>query len=154
MKALVLSDSHGDLNSISRAVQKERDISMIIFAGDIQRDADKILKTYPRIPTAIVLGNNDWSVRDVPYEVEFNFGGKRVFLTHGHKYRVKMSLNALSFRARELGADICVFGHTHSAFCERVSGVLMLNPGSAWRTYAVLEVDDDGNISAEIKRND
>ena len=153
MKALVLSDSHGSFNNIVKAVEREKDISMIIFAGDVQRDADALVRTYPRIPVAVVLGNNDWSVRDVPFDVTFNFGGKRVFLTHGHKYHVKMSLNTLLFKAREENADICIFGHTHRAYCEEVSGVLLLNPGSAWLSYAVLEIDENGNVKAEIKEN-
>ena len=153
MKALVLSDSHGNFGSIVRAVKREKDISMIIFAGDVQKDADELVRTYPRIPVAVVLGNNDWFVRSVPFDVTFNFGGKRVFLTHGHNYHVKMSLNTLLFKAREENADICIFGHTHSAYCEEVSGVLLLNPGTSWRSYAILEVDEDGKINAEIKEN-
>ena len=153
MKALVISDSHGSFDDIEKAMKREKDISMIMFAGDVQRDANAIKRAYPRIPAAVVLGNNDWSVRDVPFDVTFSFGGKRVFMTHGHKYHVKMSLNTLLYKALEEKADICVFGHTHSAFCQEVSGVLMLNPGSAWRSYAVLEVDENGNVKAEIKDN-
>ena len=50
MKALVLSDSHGSFQSIMNAVESEKDISLIIFAGDIQRDADDIAAAYPDIP--------------------------------------------------------------------------------------------------------
>lgn len=59
MKALVLSDSHGSFQSIMNAVESEKDISLIIFAGDIQRDADDIAAAYPDIPFEYVLGNND-----------------------------------------------------------------------------------------------
>ena len=151
MKAVVLSDSHGSFNNLVKAVENEKDVSMLIFAGDVQRDADKLVRAYPRLPAAVVLGNNDWSVRDVPFDRTFNFAGRRVFLTHGHKYHVKYGLNTLLLKAREENADICVFGHTHRAYCEEVSGVFMLNPGSAWLTYAVLEIDENGKISAEIK---
>ena len=154
MKAVVLSDSHGSFGELKKAVDAEIQnggVSMIMFAGDVQRDADALRREYPRIPVAVVLGNNDWSVRDVPFDRTFTFAGKRVFLTHGHKYHVKYGLNTLLLKAREENADICVFGHTHRAYCEEVSGVFMLNPGSAWLTYAVLEVDENGKISAEIK---
>jgi len=85
MKALVLSDSHGSFQSIMNAVESEKDISLIIFAGDIQRDADDIAAAYPDIPFEYVLGNNDWYVNDVPYDRLFEFSGKRIFLTHGHR---------------------------------------------------------------------
>ena len=80
MKALVLSDSHGSFQSIMNAVESEKDISLIIFAGDIQRDADDIAAAYPDIPFEYVLGNNDWYVNDVPYDRLFEFSGKRIFL--------------------------------------------------------------------------
>ncbi len=155
MKAVVLSDSHGSFGELKKAVDaeiKNGGVSMIMFAGDVQRDADAIRREYPRIPVAVVLGNNDWSVRDVPFDVTFTFAGKRVFMTHGHKYHVKYGLNTLLLKAREQGADICVFGHTHRPYLEKVSGVLMLNPGSAWMSYAVLEVDENGHAKAEIKK--
>ena len=60
MKALVLSDSHGSFQSIMNAVESEKDISLIIFAGDIQRDADDIAAAYPDIPFEYVLGNNEY----------------------------------------------------------------------------------------------
>ena len=51
---------------------------------------------------------------------------------------------------RNLGADIVVFGHSHSYFHETVDGVLYLNPGamagSAYTytfTYIVLTIDVD-----------
>ncbi len=155
MKAVVLSDSHGSFGELKKAVDaeiKNGGVSMIMFAGDVQRDADALRREYPRIPVAVVLGNNDWSVRDVPFDVTFTFAGKRVFMTHGHKYHVKYGLNTLLLKAREQGADICVFGHTHRPYLEEVSGVLMLNPGSAWMSYAVLEVDENGRAKAEIKK--
>ena len=92
MKALVLSDSHGSFQSIMNAVESEKDISLIIFAGDIQRDADDIAAAYPDIPFEYVLGNNDWYVNDVPYDRLFEFSGKRIFLTHGHRYNVKRNV--------------------------------------------------------------
>ncbi len=152
MKALVLSDSHGGFNNLVKAVENENDISMIIFAGDVQKDVDKLIKAYPQIPVAYVLGNNDWFVHDVPFEITFTFAGKRVFLTHGHKYNVKSGLYSLLMKSKEVNADICIFGHTHTAYNETTDGVLMLNPGTAWLSYAVLEVDSSGKISAEIKK--
>lgn len=151
MKALIFSDSHGNFQSITDAVCSEKNVDLIIFAGDIQRDADNILSSFPDIPLAYVLGNNDWSVHDVPFERVFEFGKKRIFLTHGHKYHVKSGLNLLRQKAHDSGADICVFGHTHAAHYEDMDGILMLNPGSAWSTFMVLEIIG-GEVSVKLKK--
>lgn len=150
MKALILSDSHGNFSSIMEAIEAERNISLIIFAGDIQRDADDIMIMYPNIPIEYVLGNNDWSVRNVPFDRIFDFAGKRIFLTHGHKYYVKSGMHTIFQKAHEVGADICIFGHTHRVFHEEMDGIVMLNPGSASFSYIVLEVQD-GKINAFVK---
>ncbi len=150
MKALIFSDSHGNFQSIMDSVCSEKNVDLIIFAGDIQRDADSIMDSFAEIPLAYVLGNNDWSVHGVPYDRVFEFGEKRIFLTHGHKYHVKDSLYMLRQKARNVGADICVFGHTHVAFSEEMDGILMLNPGSAWYSYMVLEIAG-GEVSVKLK---
>lgn len=151
VKALVFSDSHGSISSVEAAARAEKDFSLIIFAGDIQSDAEAIVKAYPRIPVAYVLGNNDWFVKGVPYDRRFTFGGKKFFLTHGHKYGVKSGLLQLSMKARETEADICVFGHTHVPLLEFQNGIYFINPGTAWRTYAVISISDGGKVNAEIK---
>lgn len=150
MKALIFSDSHGSFQSIFDAVTYEGSTDMIIFAGDVQRDADEISKTFRNIPFEYVLGNNDWFVSGVPNDRVFEFGGKTIFLTHGHMYGVKSSLYDLRQKARGFGADVCIFGHTHEPFCEEQDDILMLNPGSSRFTYMTLEVSG-GSVYAELK---
>lgn len=140
MKALIFSDSHGMVSRMTNAVYAENDVSCIIFAGDVQRDVEDIMRAFPQIPVIYVLGNNDWSVHDVPFDRVFKLGEKRVFLTHGHKYHVKESLYMLRQKARSENADICIFGHTHTPFCEEQDGILMLNPGSAYMSYMTLTI--------------
>lgn len=151
MKALIFSDSHGSFQSIFDAVTYEQSADMIIFAGDVQHDADDILRSFPDTPVEYVLGNNDWLVRGVPNDRVFNFGGKCIFLTHGHMYGVKQSLYKLRQKARDFEADVCVFGHTHEPFCEEQDGILMLNPGSSRFTYMVLNINN-GKVEAELKK--
>lgn len=151
MKALIFSDSHGSFQSILDAVTFERGADMIIFAGDVQRDADDISDSFPDIPFEYVLGNNDWLVRGVPLDRVFEFCGKRIFLTHGHMYGVKQSLYKLRQKARDFCADICIFGHTHEPFCEEQDGILMLNPGSSRFSYMTLTIKD-GKAEAELKK--
>lgn len=150
MKALIFSDSHRYTAGIHKAMKENPDTKLIIFAGDMQSDAEEIMRTYPRIPFAYVLGNNDWFVRDVPYDGFFEFCGKKIFLTHGHNYGVKMSPLRVIMKAKELGADICIFGHTHCQLLEH-NDIWVVNPGTARSGYAVLTVDN-GEINIELKK--
>ncbi len=149
MKALILSDSHRDFKSIQAAIDANCDINLIIHAGDVHRDVEDIMCLYPLIPCAYVLGNNDFSVWDVPYDRFFEFGGKKIFLTHGHNYSVKATPHRVIAEAERRGADICIFGHTHSRHLE-TGDITVINPGSATRGYALLTVCGD-EISVEFK---
>ena len=150
MKALIFSDSHRYLDGIRAAVAQNRDTKLIIHAGDVQSDVEEILRTYQRIPCAYVLGNNDFYVRDVPNDRFFEFGGAKIFLTHGHLYSVKLSPARVVAEARKRGADVCIFGHTHSAYLD-YGDMWVVNPGSARFGYAVMTVED-GDINIELKK--
>lgn len=149
MKAVIMSDSHRNFQSITDIMAQEPDAGLIIHAGDVHRDVEDIEDAYPEYRIEYVLGNNDTFVQ-APSERVFEFGGKKIFLTHGHMYSVKRSLVRLYQRAREVGADICVFGHTHQSMTEERDGIVFINPGSTRSTYAVLQIDR-GRITVQIK---
>lgn len=46
------------------------------------------------------------------------------------------SLMTLAYRAKDNGADIALFGHTHEPLCEYAYGVLLLNPRARRATAA------------------
>lgn len=141
MKAIIFSDSHGSFNSMMEAIEKEGKIDLIIHAGDVVRDAEDLQIMYPRRAVAYVKGNNDWWDNSAPEDRFFEFDGVKIYLTHGHIYGVKYSLAKLMQKGREMGADICIFGHTHSACNEQIEGITLFNPGSAPKHYGILETD-------------
>jgi len=55
---------------------------------------------------------------------------KKFFLTHGHNYDVDNGIDKIVEKAKEVGADYALFGHTHVHIRERVDGITVLNPGS------------------------
>ena len=61
----------------------------------------------------------------------FSLSKTTIFMTHGHNYSVKNNLHALYGAARSLGADLVLYGHTHVAHFEFISGMYVLNPGAA-----------------------
>ena len=64
-------------------------------------------------------------------------------MMHGHTHRVKTGYGGAIAAARQAGADILLFGHTHQAYAERLEdGLWVMNPGScqSWdrTTYGVI----------------
>ena len=152
MKAVVMSDSHKNFNSILRIMEQESDATQIIHAGDVQQDVDDIESVWPTIPIACVVGNNEYFVPNIPSDRLFSLGGKTIFLTHGHLYGVKYTLSALTRKAKEVQADICIFGHTHTRFLENRDGIWFLNPGSTRDSYATIVIENQ-KIDIQLKEN-
>lgn len=149
MKALIFSDSHGSFTPMMEAIEREKNISTVIHAGDVLRDVEDLKAAYPNYNIIYVVGNNDFWHSDEPEERFFALGGVKIFLTHGHKYSVKYSTAALWRRAKELGAQVAVFGHTHMRLCEQQGGIWLFNPGSARSSYGVLEAEN-GQVKLSI----
>ena len=124
-------------------IDREENIDLIIHAGDVNDDCLALMKLYPDKNITFVRGNNDYFAEDVPFDRIFTFGKKRIFLTHGHKYGVKINPYKVYLKARENKADICIFGHTHSRYLECEDGIWLFNPGSARSSAGLLEVSND-----------
>lgn len=155
MKIGIISDTHGNRKAIDKALKALSDADMWLHAGDYTRDGEYLVKKSP-VPVKMVAGNNDvYFGNEYPEEVLFNVFGQKVWMTHGHRQRVKWNLNTLAIDGKNHGATIIVFGHTHEAIVEYIDGVMLINPGSAmpWgeSSYAVLEITAAGRVSAELK---
>ena len=151
LKILVISDSHGNTNSILDAVAKESP-EMILHLGDYDRDCSVIGWDYQKIPVRCVRGNCDRGSPG-PDTDEFTLGGKRYLMTHGNLYSVKTGLSSVISFAVSRGADVLLFGHTHTPHYSVKHGITIINPGSigmSGKTYAVLE-DKDGGLICDIK---
>ncbi len=150
MKILLFSDSHGAVGNMIEAIEKEKDFYMVVFAGDVAKDAEELRLCYPRLCIAEVVGNNDFFVKSIPEDRLFELEGKRIFLTHGHKYNVKYSTAQLAAAAKRQGADIAIYGHTHFRDFDVVNGVTLINSGTARKSYGVLTIEN-GEIHVEFK---
>ena len=65
--------------------------------------------------------------------------GKRVLLSHGHIWHVKQGYDAALREARNAGAHLLLFGHTHRPCCfQEPDGLWVLNPGSARSTFGLV----------------
>ncbi len=128
MDILVLSDSHGAVAPMVRAVELAIP-DLILHLGDCWRDGERLRDRFPDIPLEQVPGNCDF-LSDAPTEQLLVLGGKRILMCHGHTYRVKTSLLLAGFAAGGQQLDLFLFGHTHRPLVDRRGRTLFLNPGS------------------------
>ena len=149
MKLLIFSDSHGNVANMEDAVRLERP-DRVLHLGDLARDAQSLQEKFPRLPVTYVPGNCDGRRPDLPIERTFTLEGVKIFMTHGHAYHVKEGAWAAIRAAREAGARLLCFGHTHEALCEFQNGLWVVNPGAAGSlaapTYAVAVLEEGGAV--------
>ena len=83
-------------------------------------------------------------------------GPVKALITHGHLYNVDYGrVDSLVYAAQEQGAQLAMFGHTHSPLYLEQGGVTVLNPGTAGKgrqlTWAEVDIMDNGGIACSIK---
>jgi len=135
MKALIVSDSHGNLVNLKHVLgfAKKYGVTAVIHAGDWNTiEAVETVLSFG-IPVYTVLGNAD--VReDVINNLQFkskkfgdqfliiNLGGRNIGITH------KPSNNKKFFGGKKL--DIIFNGHMHSKDESNVNGIKIVRPGA------------------------
>lgn len=153
IKLIAFSDSHGYKDNLKRIGKILNDYDFCLFLGDGLGDIASYENALNEKFFA-VRGNCDFISNRVT-EILTKISGKKVFLTHGHRFRVKEGITTLSYQAEELGADIVFYGHTHIADIDKLNGIWYINPGSISLprinkpSYAHVEIID-GEIEARI----
>ena len=152
MKILVISDSHRRASSIFAAVEAHPDIEHIVFLGDGINDFEEVGYVYPSKNYYAVCGNCDFT-SNLPTTKIIKLNGKVIYACHGHLHRVKDGYEQAVTAAKNAGADILLFGHTHLPLSTYYNGVHILNPGSIGSprngkpTYGIVEIADKGIIT-------
>ncbi|WP_416198534.1 MAG: Phosphoesterase [Sporanaerobacter sp.] len=148
VKIFVVSDTHGKIDKFIQFAKILEKPDLIIHLGDYVDDSFEIERQM-NIDTIRVKGNCDFDREGVNEEEILNINGKKIFLTHGNKYNVKYDLFSLSYKAKEEGADVVLFGHTHTPIIEEYDGILFMNPGSptiprnmSRKSFGILEIQE------------
>lgn len=148
MKILVISDTHGKTDNVIEILNKVKDIDRIIHLGDYEKDAEYIQYAQEQ-PVDYISGNCDYGTL-TPNEKTIILGPFRLFLTHGHLYRVKENYDLIRKIAKEKQSQIVLFGHTHVPYIEVSEQLSIMNPGSLSeprsgqpRSYGILQLGDD-----------
>jgi putative phosphoesterase len=122
-------------------------VDLILHAGDIT--SRQVLVDLEQIaPVQAVAGNADLVGHGLPLTRVIEIEGRRIGLVHGHggwakylsgKLRDRLGYHEeryLKIVTESFGrVDAIVFGHTHRAFTEVRSGVLLFNPGPVAPDY-------------------
>ena len=142
---VVLSDTHGNRDGIGRLYGVFKECDYIIHLGDGALDMSSILEEFPK-KTFVCKGNCD--AVGVPREGILEVDGVKIFECHGDAYSVKREYQKLATAAKEQGAMLAFFGHTHRAEIVCEDGVTLVNPGSMYYpamlggTYAYVTIKD------------
>ena len=95
MEILVLSDSHGRVDHMVRAVEQFHP-RQVLHLGDCVRDAQALERQFPQLPVTMVPGNCDWGQTGEPERL-LEIEGVRILMMHGHTRHVKSSPMAVSY---------------------------------------------------------
>lgn len=166
MEYLVFSDSHGHSSSMQSILAAHPGAKGVFFCGDGLRDLIGLEAAFPGVPVYAVRGNCDFGAAadGVPTERLLCFEGVRILLLHGHLYGVKSGLGVALSHAAEAGADILLYGHTHSPAekTEQVGEkyITLANPGSIGRApdgkihYGVLTLQNGQYLFSLAEREE
>ncbi|MEA1975725.1 MAG: metallophosphoesterase [Bacillota bacterium] len=147
MKILIVSDSHGDKETLLSVIEKENP-EKVFFLGDYISDIYEI-ESLLNADICAVKGNTDVGVNGVE-DIILNIYNQRILLTHGHKYNVNQTMYKLYLKARENFVDYVFFGHTHRYEDFIENGIRFINPGSIAKprdgdkgTYIIFDMQVD-----------
>ncbi len=147
-RILAISDTHGAKVAIEKVLEVKHDY--LFFMGDGLRDVEEINEEH----FYKVAGNCDTFNIFEPEVDTFVIDGVKVFITHGHKFKARYSLSLLLKEAKDRGANLVCFGHTHCPMIKEIDGLMVINPGSLKNGNYALIMINDGKITAELKRLD
>lgn len=167
MNLLVISDSHGRSENVEAAIKRQLALPQkfrathLLHLGDGVSDVDKCALA-SRLCVCAVRGNCDsfFYADSLVYERVLELGGARILMMHGHTRGVKGGDGSAVLCAAALGADILLYGHTHTPISytlekgSEINGVVLskrlsvFNPGSIGydASFGMITIDGDNII--------
>ena len=156
MKVGIISDVHGDYETLSRTLDKldnDHQVTQILCAGDLVGrgpQQNKVVDAIRHRNIVTVRGNHDeWFydidaenkafLKQLPVDWRGEVGDARVFMCHGKPgnnmwgmYRDHLSNTYLNMVLKSLKVDVLVTGHTHVPLYMRAKKGCIINPGSLY----------------------
>ena len=153
MRILVVSDSHGGSKKLREVIAAQPTAEVVIHLGDSEIDLGAISSEFPEKMFLAVRGNCDYA-SDLPLTDEREFDGVKIFFAHGHTLNVKSGLERAKAAARNRGAQVLLYGHTHRAVTDYENGLYIMNPGAlkGFRpSYGTLDLTAQGIVTNVIQ---
>ena len=172
MKIGVLSDTHGSLTYLQKALDTLSDCDILLHLGDVLYHGPRNDLPEGYNPKAVVeiinnldnitiaRGNCDADVDQmvIKHPIEGPLVHKKidnisVLMDHGYMD----SREDIIEKARELGVDILIQGHTHVKELSVERDIIILNPGSTsipkdgTHSVATIEILNDNNMEDEFE---
>lgn len=172
MKIGVLSDTHGSLPYLEKALDALSDCDILLHLGDVLYHGPRndlpegynpkaVIEIVNKLDNiTIARGNCDADVDQmvINHPIESPFVHKKidnisVLMDHGYQESREDIIN----KARELGVDILIQGHTHVKELSVDRDIIILNPGSTaipkdgTHSVATIEILNDDNIEDEFE---
>lgn len=158
MKIGVMSDTHGSSLYFEKALSILSDCDVLLHGGDILYhgprndipkgyDPKKLIETLNNLQNIIISkGNCDADVDQMvikhpiqgPYVLS-QFGEARILINHGYVDSKEETIK----KAKSMGADILILGHTHVKELFIDENLIVINPGST-------SIPKDGSHSVAI----
>jgi uncharacterized protein len=129
VKIIVLSDTHNSVALCEQALKPEHPAELLIHLGDYVEDGAQLSERLG-LELVAVRGDNDFT--EGPLERELTINGVKMFLSHGHHYDIDDGLDRIYDEARQRGARLVLFGHSHQPGIFDRDGVTLFNPGSLY----------------------
>lgn len=158
MKIIVMSDTHGAYDRLLKLATLQKDADRFIHLGDGEQDVRLLFSRYPELEEKFycLKGNCDYGILSQAMrtlDVSLPYGHK-IFAAHGDYFQVKFSTARIAYEARQHGADIVLYGHTHVTDCRYEDGLYIINPGSLGcprehtkYSYALLDISESGVLA-------
>lgn len=129
MKALILSDSHGNESALKKAFDREKQLDAAVFLGDGCGEYFRCVRNLSGVSTYCVRGNNDFD-HSLALSAIVEICGHKFLISHGHSFGVSLTDLRILNAAKANGCECALFGHTHRRFAEEKDGIFLFNPGS------------------------
>lgn len=151
MRILVFSDSHGSSYRMRDAIMNHPEADMIIHLGDGERDVEAVADVIGSKRVVQVCGNCDF-YSQLPANEIITANGIKIFCSHGHTELVKHGTGAFIAKAKNIGARIALYGHTHESVTDYVDGLHIMNPGSIRSgEYGAVDITPQGIMLLKMK---
>lgn len=149
-KIIAFCDIHNEEENLRKLLPKLQAADHIFFLGDGYYPLMRILNDELKAKTIKVRGNWETHIFSLPMIRVVQVENVKFLLTHGHYFFKLHSLNRLVKQAKNVNANVCLYGHTHTFnYCEK-DGIQFINvpPLGTRRTehpnsYIELTVDGD-----------